>query len=348
MKNKILFIGGSLNQTTMMHQISQQFTDCDCFYTPYYASGAIDYFAHKGILDFTILGGKFREQTENYFRSYQLPIDYQGKNHDYDLVFTCQDLIIPQNIRHRKIVLIQEGMTDPETLVYHMVKALSLPRWLANTSMTGLSNTYDLFCVASEGYRDLFISKGVEPQKIRVTGIPNFDNAAQYLNNDFPHSHYVLAATSDRRETMNFENRKRFIQKVVRIAEGRQIIFKLHPNENWERATHEINKHAPEALVYTNVDINPLIANCDALVTIYSSVVYIGMALGKEVYSDFSMEMLRKLTPIQNGGTSAVEIARVSRLLLSDERANSILPHGQALNPVPVHRHDARKNIPFS
>ena len=30
------------------------------------------------------------------------------------------------------------------------------------------------FCVASEGYRDLFISKGVKPEKIYVTGIPNF------------------------------------------------------------------------------------------------------------------------------------------------------------------------------
>jgi hypothetical protein len=37
------------------------------------------------------------------------------------------------------------------------------------------------------------------------------------------------------------------------------------------------------------------------------------MALGKEVYSDFSMDELRKLTPVQNGGTSAMEIARISR-----------------------------------
>jgi hypothetical protein len=37
------------------------------------------------------------------------------------------------------------------------------------------------------------------------------------------------------------------------------------------------------------------------------------MALKKEVHSDFSMDYLQKLVPIQNGGTSAKEIARISK-----------------------------------
>jgi hypothetical protein len=325
MKNKILFIGGSLNQTTMMHKISSYFGDYDCFFTPYYADGTVDTLVRKGLLDFTVLAGRFREQTENYLRSHRLNIDYKGKNNDYDLVFTCQDLIVPKNIRNKKLVLVQEGMTDPENFTYHLVKKLKLPRWIASTSTTGLSDAYNLFFVASEGYRDLFISKGVNPAKIHVTGIPNFDNAAQYLCNDFPYKNYVLAATSDRRETLNFENRKKFIQKVLQIANGRQVIFKLHPNENWDRATMEINKYAPESLVYTNFNTNHLIANCDTLVTIYSSVVYIGMALEKKVYSDFSMEFLKKLTPIQNNGTSAREIARITRLhLIYDKKFQAL------------------------
>jgi len=297
----------------MMHQISQHFADCDCYFTSFYSNGFIGFLAQQGFLDFTILGGRFREQTEKYFSTNNLFVDYKARNHNYDLVFTCQDVIIPRNIRGKKIVLVQEGMTEPENFIYHMVKKVSMPRWLAGTSATGLSHVYDLFFVASEGYRDLFISKGVEPSKICVTGIPNFDNAVQYLKNDFPLRNYVLVATSDRRETMNYENRKKFIQKVLKIANGRQIIFKLHPNENWDRAKWEITENAPGALVYSDISINPLIANCDVLVTIHSSVVYIGMALGKEVYSDFSMDELRKLTPVQNGGTSAMEIARISR-----------------------------------
>ena len=320
MKNKILFIGGSLNQTTMMHKISSFYDDCECFFTSFYADGMVDALARKGLADFTVLGGRFREQTENYLHSNKLQVDYKGKNNDYDLVFTCQDVIVPKNIRNKKLVLVQEGMTDPETIAYHLVKNLKLPRWLASTATTGLSDAYDLFFVASEGYKELFISKGVNPLKIKVTGIPNFDNAAQYYKNDFPYRNFVLAATSDRRETLNYENRKLFIKKVVRIANGRQIIFKLHPNENWDRAIKEINKYAPDALIYTNVNINHLIANCDALVTMYSSVVYIGIALGKEVFSEFDLEFLQKLAPIQNDGTSAREIARISRQqLLSGE-----------------------------
>ena len=118
---------------------------------------------------------------------------------------------------------------------------------------------------------------------------------------------------------MNFENRFHFIKKVLRIAKGRQVIFKLHPNENWERATKEIKKLAPEALIYINENTNHLIANCDVLITLYSSVVYIGMALGKEVYSDFSMDYLKKLTPIQNNGTSARSIALTTRKILWKE-----------------------------
>ncbi len=321
MNNKILFIGGSLNQTTMMHQISRYFDDCECFFTPYYADGIVDFAARKGLVDFTILAGRFREQTLNYFNKHNLVIDYKGENHNYDLIFTCQDLTIPKNIKNKKVVLIQEGMTDPENLAYHLVRNLRLPRWMAGTSATGISNAFNLFFVASEGYKNLFISKGVNPFKIRVTGIPNFDNVEQFLVNDLPHKNYVLAATSDRRETLNFENRKKFIQKVFKIANGRQVIFKLHPNENWDRATKEINKYAPGTVIYTNENINHLIANCDVLVTMYSSVVFIGMALDKEVHSDFDLKFLKKLVPIQNGGSSAQEIARITRqYLLNDEK----------------------------
>jgi len=335
MKYKVLFIGGSLNQTTMMHQISQYFDDCDCFFTPYYADGIIDFGVRNGLLNFTILAGKFREQTENYLKKHGLTIDYKGQSHNYDLVFTCQDLIIPKNIKGRKLVLVQEGMTEPENLTYHLVKTLRLPRCLAGTSTTGMSNAYDLFFVASDGYKELFISKGADPSKIQVTGIPNFDNANQFFLNDVPYRNFVLAATSDRRETFNYENRKKFIQKVLDIANGRKVIFKLHPNENWKRATREIQKYAPNALVFTDVNINHLIANCDVLVTKHSSVVYIGMALGKEVHSDFSMDLLQKLTPIQNEGFSAGEIAKISRSNLLPDKKIEPIELGQNYSSIP-------------
>jgi len=325
MRKKILFICGSLNQTSMMHKISSYFFDSECYFTPYYADGIIDYMVKKGFLDFTIMAGKFRELSINYLKSFGLEIDYKGEKHYYDLVFTCQDLIVPKNIRNKKLVLVQEGMTEPEGFMYHLVKKLNFPRWFACTSTTGLSDAYNLFFVASEGYKDLFNAKGVNPFKIKVTGIPNFDNALQYLDNDFPFKDYVLAATSDRRETFNFEDRKKFIRKVLKIANGRQVIFKLHPNENWNRATKEINKYAPKAQIYTMANTNHLIANCDVLVTKYSSVVFIALALNKEIYSDFNLDYLKTIMPIQNNGSSAREIARISKhLLLESKTGNTI------------------------
>jgi hypothetical protein len=130
-------------------------------------------------------------------------------------------------------------------------------------------------------------------------------------------------ATSDARETYKIENRKKFIQECVKIAAGKQLIFKLHPNEKVDRATQEINKFAPGALVFLNGNINHMIANCDVLITKYSSVVYVGILFGKEVHSAFNIEELKRLMPIQNNGTSAEKIAEIGKHML--EYPNSSL-----------------------
>jgi hypothetical protein len=60
-----------------------------------------------------------------------------------------------------------------------------------------------------------------------------------------------------------------------------------------------------------------MIANCDVLVTQYSTLAFTGLALGKEVHSYFNVDELKVLTPIQNGGTSNEKIASVCHQLLS-------------------------------
>ena len=316
-RKKILFIGGSLNQTTIMFKIYKNLCDeFDCFFSAYYTDGFLDFFVQRGFVDFSILGGNFRNQTEEFFRNNNLQIDYKGLADDYDLVFTGSDLIMPKNIRNKKVIHVQEGMTDPVTIGYYLVKYLKFPRWIASTAATGLSKNYDLFCVASQGYKDFFIKNGAQKEKLVVTGIPNFDNAKKFLQNDFPHKNYVMVATSDSRETFKFENRKKFILDCVKIANGKQILFKLHPNEKFERAKKEIEKFAPGSLIYQQGITDHMIANCDVLITKYSSVVYIGLALGKEVHSYFNLEELKKLMPIQNNGTSAERIAKLGKQLI--------------------------------
>lgn len=318
-KRKILFIGGSYNQSTMVHAVAKNLqNDFDCFFTPFYIGGRFEFLRKWGLFDRSIAGfGNFYRDTMNYFQQENLALDPEGQANEYDLVVTCTDIILQANIKHKKFIVVQEGMTDPENLAFYLVKMLGLPYWMAvNTAATALSNKYARFCVASEGYRDLFTQKGADASRLVVTGIPNFDNVAAYLQNDFPHHGHVLAATSDTREALKYENRKKTIREALEVANGRQLIFKLHPNEEKERAIREVERWAPEALVYTTGNVHEMIANSSALITHFSTVVYTGLALGKEVYSKFDLNQLRRLTPIQNGGTSGKRISEVCREVL--------------------------------
>ena len=320
-KKKILFIIGSVNQATQAHAVGKMLDHSyDCYYTHFYADGLLRWAAEHGLLDNTVLGttGRFRQKTAAYAKKHNLPMDDRGEGHDYDLIVTTSDLVIPRNIRNKKLILLQEGMTDPENFAYHLVTNLPIPKYLASTSANGLSNQYDIFCVASEGYKTDFIRKGAHPDKLVVTGMPNYDDAAQHYQNNFPYRNYVLVATSDARETWKWDNRKKFIRKAVKIADGRPLIFKLHPNEKERRATREILEEAPQALVLRDGNIDEMIANCDVLITQYSTVVYTGIALEKKVYSYFDVEKLKELAPWQNGGTSNQRIAQVCQAVIEE------------------------------
>jgi len=319
MRKRIFFICGSMNQTTQMHQISEHLPEYEHSFSPYYVHGFDEILRRLGLIEYTISGNKLAERCRGYLHDHGLPIDYQGKKRPYDLVVTCSDVYLQKNIRDNRIVLVQEGITDPESILFRLVKGLRfLPLWWAGTSTTGLSDAYRAFCVASEGYRDFFIRKGVNPEKIVVTGIPNFDDCQRYCSNDFPYRHYVLACTSPLRETHRREDRKAFIRRAVEIAGRRHLIFKLHPNENIERATREIRRHAPGAMVFTTGSAEEMIASCDVLITRFSSTAFVGLALGKETYSDFDMDELRRLMPLQNG-SAAFNIANVCRRFLEED-----------------------------
>ena len=306
-----------MNQTTMMHRISQEFPDCECWFTPHYADGFLRFIRTIGLTELAVIGYRHVRVCRDYLRRNGLREDYRGRRGNYDLVVTCSDLVWQKNLRAKKTVLVQEGITDPESWYYRLWRAAPwlIPRWLIGTATAGQSFGYDRFCVASEGYRDLFIRNGVDPGKIRVTGIPNFDNTRRFLDNDLPHRDFVLVCTSDLREKYRRENRRAFIEKSVRIAAGRPLIFKLHPNENRRRAIREIRRWAPGSRVYTTGNAEHMVANCSVLITSYSSTVFVGLALGKECYSEWDIETLRKLLPWQNGD-SAQRIAGVVREML--------------------------------
>ena len=167
--------------------------------------------------------------------------------------------------------------------MYYIVKRLRfLPRWMADTAMTGLSDAYRAFCVASEGYRDFFIRKGVRPEKIVVTGIPNFDDCRRYCTNDFPYRHYVLACTSNLRELLRHEDREAFIRRLWRSPEADSFSSSFTRTKR-SNAPPGKSAQAPAAMVFTTGSAEEMIANCDALITRFSSTAFVGVALGRKL-----------------------------------------------------------------
>jgi hypothetical protein len=321
-KKKIIFLGGSLNQTTQMHQISLHLSnDYDCYFSQIFANHFIIRTTQKlGLLEHTALAGQFKARSDEYLKEHNLRNDYRASvyNNTYSLVVACTDIIMPGALKGIPTIWVQEGMIDGMNTLAKITKALKLPRYLAlGTSLNGSSNLCDIYCAASEGYKNHLARMGTDRGKIAVTGIPNFDNLHSHLNNDFPYRDYVMVATSDIRECLGKDNRPEFIQKAVKIAAGRRLIFKLHPNERRDRAIQEIKDNAPaDTLVFTEGNTNDMIANSVELITQFSTVVYVGIVLGKKVHSYFDVEELHRLVPVQNNGTSARNIADICRAFI--------------------------------
>ena len=314
---RVLFVCGSPNQTGQMLQIARGMPEVEAWFTPYYSDWAHHIAILKsGIFEPAIHGHKRRGICVDELNRRGLRVDLGAERNDYDVWVCPNDAIIPVGVSHLPWVLVQEGiMEQPNWRTWVWRKTRLMPRGIATTAVFGLTKRYEKFCVASEGYRRQFLAEGIAPDKLVVTGIPNFDDFARFRDNDFPHQGYVLVCTSDGRETMMKVDRPALLRRSVEMAAGRQIIFKLHPNENVERATREIRAIAPDALVFADGNAEEMVANCDVLITEHSSLTFCGLALGKEVHTNLPLEQVEALLPVQNRH-AAGEIADVIRGVL--------------------------------
>ncbi|MDX2196539.1 MAG: hypothetical protein NW207_08980 [Cytophagales bacterium] len=332
-KDKILFVVGSLNQTTQMHQIASYLkNEYDCYFTQFYSVNPIIYwFIKKGFFHKTIFAGNFAKQSQAYLKKHGENIDYRALQHldEYKLVYMCTDMFIPENLKKHPKIWVQEGMIDQSRWRSKVVKKLGLPAVLGDgTALNGSSNVCDVYCTLSEGYNHRLKKLGTDEDKLICTGVPNFDNCVQYLNNDFPHKGHVLVATSDIRELGGHEDRLSFIKRCTEIAGDKQLIFRLHPNEDKRRAFKEIRAITPpNTLVFTEGNTNHMVANCDILITQWSSVVYVGIALGKKIYSFFDQDELFRQAPLQTNGHSAYIIAQLGKEYINHKGSKKDLYH---------------------
>jgi hypothetical protein len=215
-------------------------------------------------------------------------------------------------------------MVDPPLFWYRMRQRLPwLPRWAAGTACTGLSHAYDRYCLASEGYVDDFVSRGAQRDRLVVTGLPNYDNFARHVKPGHWIEGSVLACTSDGRETLRRDDRKKFIRWALELAAGRPLVFKFHPNERMERAVREVEALAPDARCITSGYGEELAANCAVLITEWSTLAYVGLVLGKPTYSYRDLERHRRMLPLQHG-RGAANIADVCREVLGQRKAREV------------------------
>jgi hypothetical protein len=314
---RVLFVCGSPNQTGQMLQVARALPEVEAWFTPYYSDHLDHLLLTKlGFVEPAINGYRRRGICADELNQRGLRIDLAAERNEYDLWVCPNDAIIPGRLAHLPWVLVQEGiMEQPNWRTWVWRQTRLMPRPLATTATFGLTKGYTRFCVASEGYRKQFLAEGIPPEKLVVTGIPNFDDFARFRANDFPHRGYVLVCTSDGRETMMKVDRPALLRRSVGIAAGRQLVFKLHPNENVHRATREILAIAPKALVFADGNAEEMVANCDVLITEHSSLTFCGLALGKEVHTNLPLEQVEALLPVQNR-RAAAEIADVIRGVL--------------------------------
>ncbi|ACY12980.1 hypothetical protein [Haliangium ochraceum] len=319
-KKQILFVGGDVAQTRQIHDVAKHLGDYEQYFSPHWGDRFISLVRELGLIEYTIAGNKRGQNTLDYLHEQGLRVDKYGRRGCYDLVVSCSDILVPRNIRYTKLVVVQEGIFDPEHRSYRLIRLLPfLPRWMAGTAMTGMSGLYDAICVASPGFRAHMIARGADPNRVHITGLIHYDNCRLYEDNEFPHRGYVLACTSDGRETWKADDREAFIARALELAQGRQVIFKLHPNEDYERSEAEIRAQSADALIYyrePGIKAEEMVANCEVLLTEWSTLVFVGLALGKECYSYHDMELLKQLMPIQNGGSSAEKVAEICRRII--------------------------------
>ena len=98
-KKKILFVCGSMNQTTQMHKISLELPEHEAYFTPFFDTGFLNWLNKLKLVEYTILGTRYRRNAINYIKENNLNLDYRGKNDNYDLVITSQDITVPRNIK---------------------------------------------------------------------------------------------------------------------------------------------------------------------------------------------------------------------------------------------------------
>lgn len=157
-----------------------------------------------------------------------------------------------------------------------------------------------MMAVFGETTKKMFMSEGINPEKIMITGNPKFDLLFSINKNDYKENichklgipttkNIILLLTSYLVEinTWTAEQRKEFVSTVARATAAQRdtiLIIKIHPPlENENVYVDIVKKFMPHPIILKYAEISELLSACSIVITIASTVALEAMALKKPV-----------------------------------------------------------------
>jgi hypothetical protein len=328
---EVLFICGSKADTACLHQVSQHLDQCRIWFTPYYGGGLVTALRGLGLLDRTIAGRQASQGCLEYLRNHHLAIDWNGGRGRYDLIVTCSDVLLPDNIVRRPLLVVQNELWHPDFAPGLVRRELAhrLRRYVA-AAATGLSGAYERLCVASFGYRDRFVELGVARDRMVVTGLPGHDDYQAYASSEMVGSGYVLVCGTRATESVNGFTLRRLLQRAVAAAGALPILVQLAP----DAPIQPVARWVPHARIAPKIETDALIAGSSLLISPWVAHAYVAMALGKPVLGQRSLRDLHHFVPVQTR-SAARDIAGVCRALLGQATIaeSDLSPSANPSNP---------------
>ena len=244
-----------------------------------------------------------------------------GRHGPYDLVVDLLDVFLQKNIaatdRSRS-----GAITDPEDDNFRLVAA---PLAHSRSGPRDGPRRLPRLCVASDRSRSVRRQGqgGGDRGHRRSTS-----TTATLSRQHFPHRDFVLVYTSIAAGSPPWRRSK---SRSSSMRSGARDDLQVPPQRRPRASGGGSESVCTGCPIFTTGSAEAMIANCDVLITRYSSTVFVGLALGKETHSDYPMDELRRLQPVQNRSAAlniamcAAGCSKIGRC--NDRRKRRKFPH---------------------
>jgi hypothetical protein len=205
---------------------------------------------------------------------------------------------------HRPAVIVSIDVADPRTRIYTLLgRALGIPTVQVQAGPVGPETVEwrflqdDIVAAQGDASRDVFISHGVPPEKILVTGSPRYDGLVDATDREIgalrerfaiPQGNRIVVLASCPTYITDISGDKQLLRAMKKAmftamatVTGVSLIVKPHPLENVAETRALVSDVSRVSFAESGEDIRALIRACDALFTFGSTVTFDALVLGK-------------------------------------------------------------------